>query len=124
MKHIPKQGESVTMQGRKGCFVITGIDSIIKTVEVRTVADPVVFLKEIPWAVISHRRESREGYTFMPDRFLPVIDGLKKEIERLEKIAPRLKKSHPIHHEFTADLIQSLEQAIRMVEFARVRNAA
>ena len=55
MKHIPQHGEAVTLNDRKGGFVITGIDAIHKTVDVRTVADPMVFIKEVSWSVISHR---------------------------------------------------------------------
>jgi hypothetical protein len=55
---IPKKNDSVTVEGRKGRFLVIGIDSINKTVEVRTTsasfsASFVVF-KDVPWATVSY----------------------------------------------------------------------
>ena len=51
----PKQNDTVTVEGRTGRFVIVGIDSIHKTVEVKTTsALPVVIVKGVPWADLSY----------------------------------------------------------------------
>jgi hypothetical protein len=52
---VPKQNETVTLEGRTGRFSVIGIDSINKTVEVRTVSAPVVVVKDVPWATIFYR---------------------------------------------------------------------
>ena len=52
---LPKQHDTVTVEGRTGRFVIVGIDSIHKTVEVKTTsALPVVIVKGVPWADLSY----------------------------------------------------------------------
>jgi len=50
--------------------------------------------------------------------------SLKKEEERLGKIAARVEKSHSIHHETVLKLINSLEHHLKMLESGRTRNAA
>jgi hypothetical protein len=60
----------------------------------------------------------------MPDVFQPVIDGLKKEVERLEKIAARFEKSNSMHHESVIELICSIEQHIRMLESVPGKSSA
>jgi hypothetical protein len=55
---IPKQNDSVTVEGRKGRFLVIGIDSINKTVEVRTTSasfsGSFVVVKDVPWATVSY----------------------------------------------------------------------
>jgi hypothetical protein len=58
------------------------------------------------------------------DFLQPVIDGLKKEEERLEKIAARFEKSHSIHHDAVLKNLNSLEQHLKMLESGRTRDAA
>ena len=50
---IPKQNDTVTVEGHTGSFVIIGIDAMNKTVEVRATLAPFgVFIA--PWATIAH----------------------------------------------------------------------
>jgi hypothetical protein len=58
------------------------------------------------------------------DFLQPVIDGLKKEEERLEKVAARFEKSHSVHHDTVLKIIDSLEQHLKMLESGRARDAA
>jgi hypothetical protein len=53
-----------------------------------------------------------------------VIDGLKKEVARLEKIAARFEKSHSVHHASVLKLLDSIKKHIEMSESGRARNAA
>jgi hypothetical protein len=53
-----------------------------------------------------------------------VIDGLKKEVARLEKIAGRFEKSHSVHLDSVLKLLDSIKQHIEMLESSRARNAA
>jgi hypothetical protein len=50
----PKQNDTVMVEGRAGLFVVTGIDSTNKTVEVRTSSAPLVVVKDVPWADLSY----------------------------------------------------------------------
>jgi hypothetical protein len=59
----------------------------------------------------------------MTNALQPVIDGLKKEEERLEKIATRFKKSHSVHHDTVLKIINSIEEHLKMLESGRA-NAA
>jgi hypothetical protein len=47
--YVPKQNDAVTLAGRAGRFLVIGIDSIHKTVEVRTTLDPAAIVKDVPW---------------------------------------------------------------------------
>lgn len=50
----PKQNDRVTVTGHTGRFVVISIDSIHKTVEVRTTATmPVIVAKDVPWTAIT-----------------------------------------------------------------------
>jgi hypothetical protein len=50
---IPKQNDTVTVEGQTGSFVIIGIDAMNKTVEVRATSAPfAVFTAS--WATISY----------------------------------------------------------------------
>jgi len=51
-----------------------------------------------------------------------VIDGLKQEEARLEKIAARLQKSHSIHYSSVLKILDSIKQHIEMLELGRTRN--
>jgi hypothetical protein len=51
---VPKQHEMVTLAGRTGSFLVIGIDSINKTVEVRTTSASLVPVKDVPWTTISY----------------------------------------------------------------------
>jgi hypothetical protein len=52
---VPKQHDTVTVKGRTGKFLVIGIDSINKTVEMRTTTTaPVAVLKDVPWTIISY----------------------------------------------------------------------
>ena len=53
-----------------------------------------------------------------------VVDALKKERERLGKIAARLQKSHSAHHDTVLKLINSIEQHLETLESGPARNAA
>jgi hypothetical protein len=53
-----------------------------------------------------------------------VVDGLKKEVERLEKIAARFEKSHSVHHDSVLKLLDSIKHHIEMLESGSARNAA
>jgi hypothetical protein len=53
-----------------------------------------------------------------------VIDGLKQEEARLEKIAARFKKSHSIHYLSVLTILDSIKRHIEMLEAGRERNAA
>jgi hypothetical protein len=59
----------------------------------------------------------------MTNELQSVIDGLKKEEERLGKIAARFKKSHSVHHDTVRKIINSIEEHLRMLESGRA-NAA
>jgi hypothetical protein len=49
---IPKQNDTVTVEGHMGGFVVIGIDAMNKTVEVRATLAPFgVFIA--PWATIA-----------------------------------------------------------------------
>jgi hypothetical protein len=52
----------------------------------------------------------------MTDGFQTAIDGLKKEVERLEKIRARFEKSNSMHHDSVLKLIHSIEKHIEMLE--------
>jgi hypothetical protein len=54
----------------------------------------------------------------------PVIDVLKKEVERLEKIAAHFEKAKSMHYESVVKLICSIEQNIKMLEARRAKSAA
>ena len=55
---VPKQNDSVTVEGRAGRFLVIGIDPINKTVEVRTTSASFsasfVVVKDVPWATVSY----------------------------------------------------------------------
>ena len=51
---VPTQHDTVALAGRKGNFLVIGIDSINKTVEVRTTSASFVVVKDVPWATISY----------------------------------------------------------------------
>jgi hypothetical protein len=55
----------------------------------------------------------------MTNGLQPVIDGLKKEEERLGKIAARFKKSHSVHHDRVLQIINSIEQHLKTLESDR-----
>jgi hypothetical protein len=50
--YIPKQNDAITLAGRDGRFLVIGIDSINKTVEVRTMSNPVAIVKDVPWTTL------------------------------------------------------------------------
>lgn len=52
----------------------------------------------------------------MTGGFQPIIDGLKKEIERLEKIAAIFEKSNSVHLDSLLTIIDSVKQHIRTLE--------
>ena len=52
----------------------------------------------------------------MPGGFQPIIDGLKKEIERLEKIAAIFEKSNSVHLDSLLTIIDSVKQHISTLE--------
>jgi hypothetical protein len=60
----------------------------------------------------------------MTDGFQTAIDGLKKEVERLEKIAARFEKSNSMHHDSVLKLIHSIEKHIEMLEAPSKRQAS
>ena len=55
---VPTQHDAVTVAGRTGNFLVIGIDSITKTVEVRTTSASFsasfVVVKDVPWTTISY----------------------------------------------------------------------
>jgi AraC-like DNA-binding protein len=55
---IPKQNDTVTVEGRTDRFLVIGIDSINKTVEVRTTSASFsasfVVVKGVPWTAVSY----------------------------------------------------------------------
>jgi hypothetical protein len=55
---VPTQHEAVTVAGREGRFLVIGIDSLTKTVEVRTTSvafsASFVVVKDVPWTTISY----------------------------------------------------------------------
>jgi hypothetical protein len=59
----------------------------------------------------------------MTNELQSIIDGLKKEEERLEKIAARFKRSHSVHHDTVQKIIKSIEEHLKMLESGRA-NAA
>jgi len=59
----------------------------------------------------------------MTNALQSLIDGLKKEEERLEKIAARFAKSHSVYHGTVRKIINSIEEHLKMLESGR-SNAA
>jgi len=51
---VPEHNDTVTVEGRQGRFFVIGIDSINKTVDVRSASAPVVIVKGVPWTTISY----------------------------------------------------------------------
>jgi hypothetical protein len=51
---VPKHHETVTVAGRTGRFLVIGIDSINKTVKVRTISPSFVVVKGVPWTTVSY----------------------------------------------------------------------
>jgi hypothetical protein len=51
---VPTQHDTVALAGRRGKFLVIGIDSINKTVEVRTTSASFVVVKDVPWKTISY----------------------------------------------------------------------
>jgi hypothetical protein len=52
----------------------------------------------------------------MTGGFQPIIDGLKKEVERLEIVAAIFEKSNSIHFDSLLTIIDSVKQHIRTLE--------
>jgi hypothetical protein len=50
----------------------------------------------------------------------PAIDGLKKEVERLDQIAARFRKSHSVHLDSVLNIISSVKKQIRRLESGRI----
>ena len=50
---VPKQNDTVTVEGRAGSFAVIGIDAVNKTVEVRGTSAPFALFRA-PWATISY----------------------------------------------------------------------
>jgi hypothetical protein len=50
---VPKQNDTVTVEGRTGSFAVIGIDAMNKTVEVRATLAPFAVFRA-PWASITH----------------------------------------------------------------------
>jgi hypothetical protein len=61
MAYLPKHGELVTLQDREDHFVVIGIDATNKTVDVRTIADPTVFIRKVSWSLISSHADNRNA---------------------------------------------------------------
>lgn len=51
---VPTKHDAVTVAGRKGRFLVIGIDSVTKTVEGRTTSASFVVVKDVPWTTISY----------------------------------------------------------------------
>lgn len=51
---VPTQHDAVMVAGRTGNFLVIGIDSLTKTVEVRTTSASFVVVKDVPWTTISY----------------------------------------------------------------------
>jgi hypothetical protein len=51
---VPKQNDTVKVEGRTGSFVVIGIDAINKTVEVRASLVPFSVVKDVPWTTVSY----------------------------------------------------------------------
>jgi hypothetical protein len=48
--------DAVVVAGRKGSFLVVGIDSINEPVEVRNASAPFVVIKNVPWANLASSR--------------------------------------------------------------------
>jgi len=53
-----------------------------------------------------------------------VIDALKKEVARLEKVAAGFERSHSVHHDTVLEILDSIKQHIEMLEAGCTSNAA
>jgi hypothetical protein len=68
MAYLPKHGESVTVQDREDRFVVIGIDATNKTVDVRTIADPTVFIRKVSWSLLSFQDDSHNAAPLGPNK--------------------------------------------------------